>query len=61
MVKFNRECREWPQGAEEKAFQEMFQELGQEGILVIAMDGCFTAEIMRAAWGFELHFWMEFP
>ena len=52
IVKFNRECREWPQGAAEAACQEMFQELGQEGILIIATDGSFTPGSMRAGWGF---------
>ena len=32
--------------------KEMFQELGQEGILIIATDGSFTPGSMRAGWGF---------
>ena len=52
IVRFNRECREWPQGAAEAACQELFEELGQEGILIIATDGSFTPGSMRAGWGF---------
>ena len=52
IVRFNRECRERPQDTAEATCEELFEEIGQEGILIIATDGSFTPGSMRAGWGF---------
>ena len=51
IVRFNRECREWPCGAAEAACRELLQEIGSGSCLVIATDGSFTPDTIRAGWG----------
>ena len=55
VVKFDRRCRERPEGAANAACLDMFRELGGDAALIIATDGSFCAETCRAGWGFAAY------
>ena len=52
IIRFNRECRDWPEGKADKACTALFQELGVEEAILLATDGSFTAGTNRAGWAF---------
>jgi len=52
VVAFNREARDWPEGAAQALCCQLFLDLGGEDSIVVATDGSFNAENNRAGWGF---------
>ena len=52
IIRFIRECRNWPEGKADKASSALFQELRVDEAILLATDGSFTAGINRAGWPF---------
>ena len=50
VVKFDRGCRQWPEGVANAACEGMFRDLGGDAALIIATDGSFCPETCRAGW-----------
>ena len=55
VIRFGRECREWPAGRAEAACREMFTEIGGDNALLVATDGSFDPANNRAGWGFAAY------
>ena len=53
-IRFNRECRNWPDGQAQAACSAMFQEIGGDKALLVATDGSFDPVNTRAGWGFAV-------